>query len=439
MPRVALIYPEVYDVARFHELRKEFPPFGVLYLAAILERDGYEVSLLAATSDIVSVDLSSFDAIGVSIASSATVNLLANYLSRATIDPETKVAAGGVHATFYPDEVMTDLPVDMVCYEEADLTISSLIEVMIAGHLPEAIPGMLYRRDDGTVGRTPPSAVTAELDSLPMPARHLLPKSDIIMTDRLAGYEIPIAHVMFSRGCPYSCAYCAAGNTPIRYRSGASARAELEELATSFGIEGFALVDDNFIVRRTAVLDICREVRPLGLKWSALSRVDTVNRALLDELAASGCVEIKYGIESGSEWLLRQMKKQTRLSRIIKTVNDTVDAGIKVKAFVIHGYPGETLQTTRETIALLSDLSQQIDRVSLFRFVPLPGTSAYTNFLELGIRGTHLDRRRWDGDWSKFHIHHNDRHWWGSDDQFAEVSESFEELNSFVLQTFGDR
>lgn len=73
-------------MARFHEQRKEFPPFGVLYLAAILERDGYEVSLLAATSADESVDLSTFDAIGVSIASSATVNLLGNYLRRATID-----------------------------------------------------------------------------------------------------------------------------------------------------------------------------------------------------------------------------------------------------------------------------------------------------------------------------------------------------------------
>lgn len=257
------------------------------------------------------------------------------------------------------------------------------------------------------------------------------------MHDRLPAVGVtPMAHVMFSRGCPFPCAFCAAGKTEIRYRSGASAREELLALVSDYEIAGFAIVDDNFIVRRSSVSEICRAISDLGLHWSALSRVDTVNSSLLDELYTAGCVELKYGIESGSERILRAMKKNTTQDRIRRTVEATKSRGINVKAFIIHGFPGEDMASTLETIALLERLKEEISRISLFRFVPLPGTDAYDNAFEYGIRYTHRDRQRWDGDWSRFHIHHNDQHWWGSDDQFEEMSAGYELLRDYIEATF---
>jgi anaerobic magnesium-protoporphyrin IX monomethyl ester cyclase len=437
--RVALIYPEVYDLARFREGRKEFPPFGVLYLAAILRRDGFDVDLMAASQDDMATDLRAYEVIGVSVASSATVNLLAGFLRSALIAEGTPILAGGVHATFYPEETLQDLAADIVCFEEADLTISELMATAASHGDLSGIPGLLYTNGQGQLVRTHPAGTTADLNVLPLPARDLLPRDDLIMDDRLVGLDIPMAHVMFSRGCPFPCAYCAAGNTASRYRSGESAYTELASLVADYGIGGFAVVDDNFIVRKRAVSEIASAIAPLGLRWSALSRVDTVNEPLLETLAAAGCVEIKYGIESGSEWLLQRMKKNISLERIERAVSMTTAAGIRVKAFIIHGFPGENLATTEDTVRLLDRLRDQIDRVSLFRFVPLPGTSAYDDHFLLGIRGTHLDRRRWDGDWSKFHIHHNDRHWWGSNADFVELQASYERLSGFVSDAFGDR
>jgi anaerobic magnesium-protoporphyrin IX monomethyl ester cyclase len=236
---------------------------------------------------------------------------------------------------------------------------------------------------------------------------------------------------MFSRGCPFPCSFCAAGQTRIQYRSGASARRELEHLISAYGIGGFAIVDDNFIVNKAKVGDICDHIADLGLRWSALSRVDTVDANLLQRMARAGCIEIKYGMESGSETLLRAMRKNTKREQIKRAVRMAADAGIAAKVFVIHGYPGESAATTAETISLLDELGDDLARVSLFRFVPLPGTQVYDQAEEHRLRGTHL-QPDWDGNWSKFHIHHNDTHWWGTDQEWDEVQRSYTLLREHV-------
>ena len=104
--------------------------------------------------------------------------------------------------------------------------------------------------------------------------------------------------------------------------------------------------------------------------------------------------------------------------------------------FVIHGFPGENDRTTDETISLLAELAPELARVSLFRFVPLPGTHVYAHPDAYGVTGTHL-QPGWDGDWSAFHIHHNTRRWWGTDAQWAQVESSYRRLRDFTEATWG--
>ena len=89
------------------------------------------------------------------------------------------------------------------------------------------------------------------------------------------------------------------------------------------------------------------------------------------------------------------------------------------------------METTEDTIKLLGELGSDISRVSLFRFVPLPGTQVYDQADSYGVRGTHL-QPDWDGEWSKFHIHHNERHWWGSAADWAETERAYLHLRGFV-------
>jgi anaerobic magnesium-protoporphyrin IX monomethyl ester cyclase len=427
--RVALLYPEVYDMARFREERREFPPFGVLYLAAVCERAGHEVAIEKVTPSRTRLDLAGFDAVGFSLASSATYGIMLRARQQSIIRDDALVMVGGVHCNFYPESSLRDFRAHLAADGESEETILAVLEQHQNGALA-AVPGILYM-DGDQVRRTTSRPLLRNIDDLPLPARHLLPRQDIVIPDRLAGTDLVMAHVMFSRGCPFPCSFCAAGQTRIQYRGGASALTELEHLVEAYAIEGFAIVDDNFIVARRKVGDICDHIAHLGLRWSALSRVDTVDEALLAKMARAGCIEIKYGMESGSERLLKAMRKNTKRAQIKRAVHMTNDAGIEAKVFVIHGFPGETSETTEETVSLLQELGASVSRVSLFRFVPLPGTEVYDHADLYGVRGTHL-QHDWDGDWDKFHIHHNTRRWWGNDHEWAELENAYTRLHEFV-------
>jgi radical SAM superfamily enzyme YgiQ (UPF0313 family) len=427
--KVVLLYPEVYDIARFKERRKEFPPFGVLYLAAVIERAGHSVSIQKVTPYVTELDLSDYDAIGFSLASSVTYGFMREAREKSRIRDDALIMVGGVHCNFFPDESIADFRAHIAAVGESE---EMILEILSRAGTKRfnGLAGVLWQ-DGGKLRREKLRPLIRNIDQLPLPARHLLPVEDFVISDRLAGTNHRLAHVMFSCGCPFPCGFCAAGQTSIQYRSGFSARQELTHLIEMYGIEGFAIVDDNFIVNKNKVGNICDHISDLGLQWSALSRVDTVDEQLLRKMARSGCIEVKYGMESGSEPILKAMRKNTKREQIKQAIYATLDAGIDAKVFVIHGFPGENSDTTNETIELLSELRSAISRVSLFRFVPLPGTHVYRHADLYGIRGTHL-QPEWDGDWSKFHIHHNESHWWGTDTQWGEIERSYKRLRLFV-------
>jgi anaerobic magnesium-protoporphyrin IX monomethyl ester cyclase len=348
--KVAMLYPEVYDMARFKERRKEFPPFGVLYLAAAIRNAGHQVDIQKVTKTDSGRDLVGYDAVGFSLASSATYGIMLSARRQARMDDNTLVMIGGVHANFYPVDSLRDFAADLVSTGESDDTI-----VQILNHCHDrrfdSIPGLTWI-ENGVLRSTQTLPVSRDISHLPMPARDLLDIEDFVMTDRLAGCSLRMAHTMFSRGCPFPCSFCAAGRTRIQYRDGDSARRELEHLIAEYDIDGFAIVDDNFIVNKERVRDICSKIADLDLRWSALSRVDTIDAALLNDMASSGCIEVKFGVESGSEQLLRAMRKNTTRVQIANAVQWANNAGIEAKAFIIHGYPGENLATTVQAARL---------------------------------------------------------------------------------------
>lgn len=437
--RVALVYPEAVDLARFKEGRKEFPPFGALYLAAEIEQGGHEVEVFKLTEENYEFDFTSFDAVCFSIASSATFDLfkmcrLASRISKS----KQLLLAGGVHAHFFAEEVLIELDVHVVCYAEADEIILPLLENGKDTAALGLIGNLVFFNADGTIQRTQNLKVPKFIDNLPLPARHLFPTEDLILNDRLAGTDLRMAHAMFTRGCPFSCQYCAVAQTKMQYRNGPNCASELAFLKQNYNIEGFAIVDDNFIINRKIVHDICKEIEPLELNWSALSRVDVVRPELLDAMASAGCLEVKYGVESGDEALLRYMQKNTTIEQISFALRDTASAGIRNKVFIVHGFPGENLKTTQATIDLLSAHAEVISRVSVFRFVPLPGTGSFNKWQDFGIFGTNKENG-WSGKWSDFHIHHNERQWWGDAADFMELQRAYDLLTNFVENNWPER
>ncbi len=428
--KVLLVYPNVLDLARFKEKRKEFPPFGVLYLAAIAERYGYDVSI-AAINNGDAMNLRDYDVVGFSIPSSATYNIVKSVRFESVYKDNAVILIGGVHSNFYPIETLSDIKPDVVVFGEGEEAFVEILDAISVGRSLSRVKG-LYYFDNGTIAFSGQRQFSKNIDWLPaLPARHLLSQDSFIMNNRLSNTDMKMAHVMFSRGCPFPCAFCAAARTRIQYRSGWHARQELSQLKEEYNIDGFAVTDDNFIISPHKVLDVANSIKDLNLKWSALSRVDTFREDLARIIYAAGCIEVKFGVESGSESLLKAMKKNITREQIIATLKLAKSIGINAKVFIIHGYPGENMATTLETISLLEQVKCYIDRISLFRFVPLPGTYVYNNPKEFHLHGTDRDSD-WNGDWGKYHIYNNDFHWWGTSDDFIEMDRGYVLLQQYV-------
>ena len=427
--RVALVYPEVLDMARYRERRKEFPPFGVLYVAAaLLERD-IETVIYKLLPDSLAFDFRGFDAVGFSISASATFNMFMACRFGSTFEKGTLLMAGGVHVNLFPEQTLTDLQVDVVAIGESEDTVTAILD---AAHTRDfsSIAGVCFKRD-GQIVRTPARTVARNIDRFPFPARQLLDPTDFIMNDRMSDSDVRMTHLMPGRGCPFPCRYCASAQTRVQYRSGNNIRAELIHLIQTYGISGFAVVGNDFILSKANVEEICSAIEELNLLWATLSRVDRVDPKILGAMKRSGCYELEYGVESGSQRILDAMDKRATVEEVRYALQITHDAGIKSKVFLVHGYPGEDASSTEETMRLLDEVGQWIHRVSLFRFVPLPGTYVHSNASSLGVHGTY-GSPEWDGDWGKFHIHHNHHHWWGSSEQFEKLTKSYWKLRAYV-------
>ena len=155
---------------------------------------------------------------------------------------------------------------------------------------------------------------------------------------------------------------------------------------------------------------------------------NTVDRDLLNKLKQSGCIEIKYGIESGSPRILKLMNKQITIDEIKRAISITHNVGIRVKAFILHGFPGENIESTMETIQLLEELKEKIDRISLFRFVPLPGSPAYDNAQTYNLI---LPQN-----FEEIFIYNNERKWWGTEDEQIELEQAYQMLEDYVKKNW---
>lgn len=435
--RVAVIYPEVLDMARYRERRKEFPPFGALYIAAALEGAGHEVEIRKIDPFQMAYDLSSFDAVAFSVSASATFNLFLECRASSTIREDALLMAGGVHANLLPEQTLRDLGVHVVGIGEGEDTVVEILE-HFEDHDFSTISGVGYLDADGRFVTTPRRMIAKNIDRFPLPARHLIPADDFVMNDRMSNTDIRMTHIMPGRGCPFPCRYCASAQTRVQYRSGEDIGRELRHLIDEYGIKGFAVVGNDFILSKVNVADICGAIKALDLHWATLTRVDRVDPEILRQMAEAGCYELEYGVESGSQRILDLMDKRATVDQVRYALGQADDHGIKNKVFLVHGFPGEDMDSTEETMRLLDEVGDKIERVSLFRFVPLPGTFVYNNPEMFGIQGLNT-QPGWDGNWGKFHIHHNHHHWWGSAGDFERLTQAYWRLSRYVEERWPSR
>ncbi len=283
---------------------------------------------------------------------------------------DTKIGLIGTHATYFHRELIKNDFIDFIIRGEPERIVYNLIKNF---NNPKKVKGITWKNNGKTIVSKNEELIQ-NLDELPFAARHLLPNNkyyDIIAK------KFPITQMITSRGCPFNCTFCSANlynGKKYRYRSAENIIKELEKIVEE-GFKDISIFDDTFTTNKKRVIEIANGIKDFEISWRCLSRVDTVDKEMLEKMYDSGCYQILLGVESGDQRILDLMKKGTSVEQARKAFKWCDEIGIETVGFFILGYPGETEKTIKKTIDLANELHP--DFVSFNALTPLPGSEIY--------------------------------------------------------------
>ena len=413
--RVMLIFPPVRIAALYDKMA--CVPMGISYLGAVL-RSQYEVKLLDAIVEghdqerwetsyyfeyglsldqiVKEVEKFSPQVVGITCLFSAqfiTVARLAKKIKEQF--PEIITVTGGTHPSFLPEDSLTRAPdLDYIVIGEAEESFPQLLQALSKGTGLESIDGLAWR-DNGSIRINPKARYIQDLDTIPFPARDLLPieKYFKINTPFMFFSKSP-RNISFitSRGCPFRCRFCSSCHywgKGQRFRSIENVLAEMEELKNRFGVEELKFEDDNLLANTRRAKELFRAMieRKFNFHWNMpngalVKALD--DDELLDLMKESGCYEVILAFESGDQEVVDKIiKKPLDLEKGKEIAKKVKAHGIDTHAFFIIGFPGETKAQIMNTLNYAKSIA--LDKIYIFLFNPLPGTGLYEEAIARGL------------------------------------------------------
>lgn len=367
--------------------RERHVPLGCLYLTSALEKAGFEVDLrdyqLTESNDPFGMDefLAFLDnpAPAPVIGLSCMANLLPfTILAMEALHnryPDRRLILGGVGSKCVEELILARFPwIECICRGEGELTAPELLATLQQGGDLGKVAGISWRDSSGRIHHNPDRARIDDLDACPFPA---FEKIDL---KKYAGYGM-----MTSRGCPYPCTFCSVApvwNWQTRHRSPENIVAEMKVLHDSAGVDLFLFQDEFFISGKQQVMDFCAELRRSNLKveWKAFGRVNLTDRDMMQEMADNGCLELRFGIESGSDRVLSRIKKGFAAQQTLELIPQAVDIFPRVDAFYVWGYPFETLEDFGQSLLQMVSFRSRGARILPSLLSLLPQTEIYQEF-----------------------------------------------------------
>jgi anaerobic magnesium-protoporphyrin IX monomethyl ester cyclase len=313
------------------------------------------------------------------------------------VDRKITVVLMGQHPTARPEACLSEADVDFVVVGEPENTVSELVDSLGTDKQDfKGINGLGFK-ENGYSTLTGKRTFIENLDSLPFPARHLLPMkvyNEAVKENPLRG-EIskPWTIVTTTRGCPYSCVFCSVcilwGRT-WRARSPKNVVDELEHVVKSYGVKQVDFYDENMTLDKKRMSDICDQIveRGLHIEWFTPNgvRADTLDEELLRKMKQAGCKKIRVAPESGVQRIVNEVIcKNLDLKKVEQAVVLCKKVGIKVGCFFVLGLIGETKTDIEETIRFAYKLrSLGADSLIFSIAMPLYGTALYEQAKEGG-------------------------------------------------------
>jgi len=361
-------------------------PLGLGYIASLLSKEGHEVLLL--DPDAQRLDLNKLkekilyfkpDVVGISTLTPSFPNALriARIIKENIAAP---IIIGGVHATALSKEILKQYnEFDIVVRGEGEFTFLELCQYFQGNKKLELIKGITYRNGNTGIIENEPRPYLENLDILPFPARNLV-NMDNYQLNVHFDRGIRSATMITSRGCPSQCTYCASfliAGKKFRAHSSQYTINEIEKLIKDYGVRHILFWDDSFTLTHERVIEICNLIlkKKLNFTWTCMGRVDRGNKQIYSLMKKSGCYNILFGIESGNEEILKNIKKNITLDEARATLKICNDLGIKTHLTFIFGSPGETAKTIRNSINFAKELKPTL--ANFFMVIPYVGTEIY--------------------------------------------------------------
>lgn len=395
--KVVLLFPSwtgVYGglIRYFAKRSSTWPPLNLALLAGIAEKHGHEVEIIDgevegySNEEIVKKALSRKPDIIAMTATSPFFHInksVAELLKQNA--PSIPVAIGGPHITIMKEKAFVPA-FDFGFVSEAENSWPQLLHHFESGKDLSEIKGLIYRQA-GQIRFTGQPEDIDEIDSLPFPARHLLPMEQYKL-GTLQGRK-NFTSIQTMRGCPWKCIFCASEalkTTSMRVRSPKTVVAEMKSVVEQFGIRHFYIVDDVMTLWSEHIIEICNLIdhEEIKVTFEGSTRANLVDDSLIERLSKSGLIRLSFGLETVDSEMRKTMKKQVPLEHYVKANATCNRHGVEALNSVMIGLPGETRETVQKTLDFLGN-SRDVKQANFAIAVPYPGTE----FHEMAVNGSH--------------------------------------------------
>jgi len=342
--------------------RTAVPPIGMAYIAALLEKEGFEVivrdqsvagfSNAALVLDILKLkpEVIAFSCFTVAM---DNVNKIISMARGSGFGG--KIILGNIHPTALPAASLRESGADIAVRGEGEISMLEACRALRESASLEGIRGISYA-EEGEIINNSERELIKDLESLPYPAWHLFDISLYKDSFSFGSYKENMLSVTASRGCVNRCSFCAQDKIfpGIRLRKTVSVVDEIEYMYGEYGVSNFGFPDSCFPMTEKTGLEFSEELIKRGLHrkiaWHCQNRVNMVSERLLRNMAAASCRAIFYGFESGNQRVLDESGKNTRISEAYDAIRWTKKARISSSGFFMFGLPGDTWKSCLDTI-----------------------------------------------------------------------------------------
>lgn len=371
-------------------LGRKHPPLGLAYVAAALEKNGFQVEvldnyLLKKPIDQVKlvIQKSNPEIVGITCGSATYQRCVEVAKAVKEVLPSCKVVVGGWHPSYLPESLLQHPEIDYAVMGEGERAMVELATHITKGDSAVVtVPGVAYKNKDKIIKNAP--KFISNMDEIPFPARHLLPMNLYERTIEFLNAK-PVDVMSVTRGCPYQCTFCETkklwGPT-CRAFSPSRVIDEIEHLTSKYGSKGIYFIGDNFTIHKTRTLEICKLIKQhkIDIEWVCDTRVDLVSRDLLKAMKDAGCRTIWFGVESGSPRILKKINKNITIQQAEDAFKLCREEGIQIASSFMVGIPGETVKDMNASLKLAKKLDPDWCRFNIF--VSYPGSALYEEILQ---------------------------------------------------------